>query len=348
MSNGGAQRGHTVISGFNKHVFHHFGSGTLLYADTYIPEQFIVNPMIFCEEARELKWYLDKVKIWMNPGCKLTTPFDMIANHLIEESRGDQRHGSCGVGIWETILRDGITVGEMAAKSRNEMVQYLEWVRDDYFIKRINSKSVKIIDTWEAIIYSKNQIDNYINDFLSMLKICAVSSDYIMQSYDYIVFENGQGLLLDQNIEGFGKNTTPSNTGLKNAAEMINSVVFDNNVNVEVVYVSRTYMTRHGAGRFDTETNIDKLGNIRTDFTNLTNQFQGALRYGSLDYDELEKRVVADFNKYGNKDWKLSMFFTHDNEVRLIKSKVNHDYYVSNGITKASVKKDPVRDCLGI
>ena len=27
---------------------------------------------------------------------------------FLEEHRGAGRHGSCGVGIWETLLRDGV------------------------------------------------------------------------------------------------------------------------------------------------------------------------------------------------------------------------------------------------
>lgn len=55
-SNGGAQRGHTVLkSDGTRHVFHHFGSGTLNGADTYLPEDFILNPLVFREEWEELK-----------------------------------------------------------------------------------------------------------------------------------------------------------------------------------------------------------------------------------------------------------------------------------------------------
>ena len=50
-SNGGAQRGHTVeLSDGRRHVFHHFGSGTLAGAETYLPKQFIMNPLIFVKE----------------------------------------------------------------------------------------------------------------------------------------------------------------------------------------------------------------------------------------------------------------------------------------------------------
>ena len=50
LSNGGAQRGHTVVKEGVRHVFRHFGSGTLEGADTWFPEEFILNPMIFMKE----------------------------------------------------------------------------------------------------------------------------------------------------------------------------------------------------------------------------------------------------------------------------------------------------------
>ena len=55
-SNGGAQRGHTVVTPNKvRHVFHHFGSGTFNLADTYLSEDFICNPIIFRQEYNELK-----------------------------------------------------------------------------------------------------------------------------------------------------------------------------------------------------------------------------------------------------------------------------------------------------
>ena len=54
-SNGGSQRGHTVVTPDGiRHVFHHFGSGTFNGAATYLPKEFIVNPLIFAQEYKEL------------------------------------------------------------------------------------------------------------------------------------------------------------------------------------------------------------------------------------------------------------------------------------------------------
>ena len=346
LTNGGSQRGHTVTlpgSG-TSHVFHHFGSGTFVGAKTYLPAYFIVNPMNFANEYRELltigiRFY----PILINEDCPLTTPFDMIANMMIEESRGPNRHGSCGCGIWETILRNGITVGEFAAKSPEEKTQYLEFVRDDYFRRRINSKGISGHTKWDSIIYSPNLIPNYIYDFDLLINNSIFTDDSILRVYDYIIFENGQGLLLDQNIEGYGKNTTPSNTGLQNPAQMIRDNLPDD-IDVEVVYVSRTYLTRHGVGRFDTECGAEEISSFMSvDKTNIWNEWQGSLRYGILDWNDLESRVLKDFTTYGNRDWKMSFFFTHYNESDgtccLNSIMDNHHTYISDGKTRNNIRR---------
>ena len=51
LCNGGAQRGHTVVTPDGiRHVFHHFGSGTFARATTYFGEEYILNPLAFRKE----------------------------------------------------------------------------------------------------------------------------------------------------------------------------------------------------------------------------------------------------------------------------------------------------------
>ena len=56
LPNGGAQRGHTVVTPDGKrHVFHHMSSGTFAGADTYFGANFILNPMVFMQEYCHLR-----------------------------------------------------------------------------------------------------------------------------------------------------------------------------------------------------------------------------------------------------------------------------------------------------
>ena len=145
LSNGGPQRGHTVVRSGLRHVFRHFGAGTLCGADTFFPAEFLVNPMIFMKELGELEAadeaadetadkvadkavdkaadvtadetvdetadrdggrglflpgiHMRNLKIYIHPDCLITTPYEMITNLILEEHRGNRRHGSVGVGI---------------------------------------------------------------------------------------------------------------------------------------------------------------------------------------------------------------------------------------------------------
>ena len=55
-TNGGAQRGHTVVTPNGlRHVFHHFGSGTFDGADTYLPKDFYIKSNDFHSRIRGFK-----------------------------------------------------------------------------------------------------------------------------------------------------------------------------------------------------------------------------------------------------------------------------------------------------
>lgn len=271
---------------------------------------------------------------YVHPNCLVSTPFDMIANQIIEDFRGDARHGSCGVGIWETVLRDGLTYKEMvnlyySDDEHQKFRNYLLYVRG-YFIKRISSKGIKINQEWDKIINNDGLINSYIEDFGLMVENIQMS-ETIPES-DVIIFENGQGLLLDQNITGYGKNTTPSNTGLQNPVKLIKEIKGEKDV--EVCYVSRTYMTRHGAGRFDTEYDIISF----KDLTNQVHPYQGALRFGILDTQEMIDRCLADFNKFAEHDWKISFLLTHTNEIKPeTRFFLGHRLYLSDSPTRDSI-----------
>ena len=88
---------------------------------------------------------------------------------------------------------------------------------------------------------------------------------------------------------------TPSNTGLTNPVNILNSYGWTGDV--EVCYVTRTYMTRHGVGRFDTECPKSEINKNMLDMTNVPNPFQDSLRYGKMNWNDLMKNITDDFNK---------------------------------------------------
>ena len=342
LHNGGAQRGHTVVTpDGNRHVFHHFGSGTLVGADTYLSEEFVLNPMIFRQEWEELESTKTIPKVYVNHTCRVTTPFDMILNQIIEESRDNARHGSCGMGIHETMIRDVCNYPiEMWFDSSDEAKRYyLKEIRN-YLSERLLDFGInKIPDNWKEIVNSDLLIENFISELNFMGRNISIRCDRFIEYYDCVAFENGQGLLLDQNNTAYYPHLTPSNTGIKNSLEIIAEMSCK--PDIEVCYVTRTYLTRHGAGRLDGECDKQEINPDMQDLTNVPNPHQGTLRYAKLIEKSLEERILKDFEparKYGAK---LSLAITHENEYDYVFSntfKKNFDYiYYSDGETRESV-----------
>lgn len=342
LHNGGAQRGHTVVTpDGNRHVFHHFGSGTLVGADTYLSEEFVLNPMIFRQEWEELESMKVIPKVYVNHTCRVTTPFDMILNQIIEESRDNARHGSCGMGIHETMIRDVCNYPiEMWFDSSDEAKRYyLKEIRN-YLSERLLDFGInKISDNWKEIVNSDLLIENFISELNFMGRNISIRFDRFIEYYDCVAFENGQGLLLDQNNIAHYPHLTPSNTGIKNSLKIIAEMRCK--PDIEVCYVTRTYLTRHGAGRLDGECDKQEINPDMQDLTNVPNPHQGTLRYANLVEKSLEERILKDFEparKYGAK---LSLAITHENEYDYVFSntfKKNFDYiYYSDGETRESV-----------
>lgn len=342
--NGGSQRGHTVVSPSGiRHVFHHFGSGSFEGADTYLSSEFIVNPIIFQKELSGLKRYGATMKCFIDRNCRFTTLFDMMINQMIEEYRGDGKHGSCGLGIFETIVRtkEGLnnTVFEFSNLSASAMRDYLDNIVTKYVPERLKQLGVETIPAkWIAILENKdNIIENYIDDFSQMLENIQIVKHEIIDAYEYVIFEGAQGLLLDQNNLSYMPHLTPSNTGIKNPL----AIIGERTAALEVCYVSRTYMTRHGAGRFDTECKKSDIDANIVDLTNVPNMYQDTLRYGMLVLEDLKNRICLDL---GNVNATKSLAVTHLNEYEVNRDELKtlfHEFevYGSDGMTHNDVYK---------
>ena len=73
-------------------------------------------------------------------------------------------------------------------------------------------------------------------------------------------------------------------------------------------------MTRHGAGSFESECNKAEINSLMEDKTNVPNPYQGSIRYGLLDTNELAERIKADIDSIGGNDYETSLAVTHINE----------------------------------
>jgi Adenylosuccinate synthase len=292
--NGGCQAGHTVCtSDKERHVFHHFGSGSLLDVPTFLSQFFVCNPILFFQELEHLRTLGFHPEVYAHPDCLITTFADMLINQLKEHGRGNKKHGSCGIGFHETITRSTlpelkITMSDLWNGGRRLEAQLTEICGK--YSKFRTGETFDEPQATAAFIECCNQFAHYVQPL------------GIGQCKDP-VFEGAQGLLLDQSNKEFFPHVTHSHTGMKNVNLLCAQAGISQK---EIYYVSRTYLTRHGAGPLPGEDSTLKF----EDNTNHTNPFQGALRFAPLDCSSLHSRCKADA---GSNPYKLVL--THCDQL---------------------------------
>jgi adenylosuccinate synthase len=283
--NGGAQAAHTVQTpDGRRHVFHHIGSGTFCGNATHLSRFMICNPIVFNREYDDLLKLGERPIVSVSPDAIVTLPADMLINQAVETLRGNSRHGSCGLGIGETVERTErgyqLTIRELH-DVKNAL--FKEWF--DLRISELNIQDNPII---MEFLHHDGVMNSFLHDIDLFLKRVVIREDTSLEGND-LIFEGAQGLLLDQTYGAFPY-VTRSNTGIANVCEIIRD--FDK-VSLEAIYVSRSYQTRHGAGPMRHEGDISQYFNA-VDPTNIPNQWQGTLRYGFLDIDEYQDAIKHD------------------------------------------------------
>lgn len=332
LTNGGCQRGHTVEHGDDRVVFSHLGSG-FFYADSYFSEFYMINPMIFCREYDKFMLdhqnnHLEFRTVYVDPNCVLTTPYDMLINRMVETRR--EGHNSCGYGIWETKVRDEtfdctFKWSIVSNYDREELISEVKKLRDNYYTKLISLYGIPMNSLEKEIFYSNVLIENYVDDCIRMRKLTVTHRiATLAYMYDYFVFENAQGLLLDMDVD---PNGTPSKTGMTYVETILKTSGIYQNFRpvVEPYYVTRTYLTKHGSGYLPGEcARVAISPNIQIDQTNQPNDYQGEIRYGKLGQEEIKallNRINEDSDIYVP-----TLVVTHVNEYKNIELLQYADY----------------------
>lgn len=289
--NGGAQAGHTVVTPKRRrHVFSHFGSGTLAGAATHLSRYFVASPMHYRPERRALLGLGAIPIVSIDPTCPVTTPFDVMINQAVERSRGASRHGSCGIGFGETLERHShprfaLTVADLVA---GDLERRLSLIRRHYVPLRLHQLGIEQTVT-SAMIDDDGILDTYLKDVTHFLETVCVRPLRAMAAGRKLVFEGAQGLLLDQE-RGYFPHVTRSHTGIRNATRLATELGIDR---LTVHYATRVYATRHGAGPLPRELAGKPFAGIN-DPTNQPNEHQGSLRFAWLDVDLLAASIQAD------------------------------------------------------
>lgn len=255
---GGHQAGHTVCVGDVRHVFSNFGSGTLRGARTYFKESCIIDPIGIMNEYRILCEKGVKPVLHIDPGCAICTPYDKYANEQDEEMK---EHGTCGLGVYTTILREKrgyhLLVGDMEFKP--------------VFVLKLS-----LIQAWYNQQLGAKVDMSLFNEAIDFIYDC--QDIHITSAFElatpHIVYEGSQGIMLDEKY-GFFPHVTATPLLPKTNAEGVDNLYM----------VTRAYCTRHGNGPMP---NKDNQGIIVPDTeTNQENKYQGKLRTCILDMDML-------------------------------------------------------------
>ena len=339
--NGGAQAGHTVVSpDGRRHVFGHFGAGCFLpNVATYLSSEFLVNPILFRREYEALALLGVTPLVIMHPKCLLTIPQDMMINQMVERFRGRERHGSCGVGIFETLYRSKYDF-RMHLDQALDRARIRRLTDRDYTSWHLNELGVaSVSDEDKRLLTNQNIVAHYVEDVRFMRDHVILADESALKRYSNIVFEGAQGIFLDQNNMDYFPHLTPSNTGVQNVVDCLNkSGIADEDL--EVCYVTRTYLTRHGAGRFNTECPRAMMKGVMVDQTNHHNEFQGGFRYGFFDQKMFVEHVARDIDRLGSRQPEISIAFTHaDETMDMIYNANGSNIHVSSfKMPKAKVK----------
>jgi adenylosuccinate synthase len=294
--NGGAQAGHRVVTAEaqpREHVFAQFGAGMLAGAATYLSRFMLLDPLAMVEEERHLRalGIADAFeRTTIDARALVITPFGRAVNRLKELARGDARHGSCGMGIGETVVdflehgQGALFAGDLASPDR--LRSKLRLLRQTNLVKARALRpappdSEASAREWTPLLDAEaiDQLVDAYTAFAAQARIVPGDALHaILRRPGVVVFEGAQGVLLDE-WNGFHPHTTWSTTTLENADRLLGEAGYAGRVTR--LGITRAYATRHGAGPLVTED--AELTQALPDSRNGFGDWQQGFRAGWLD-----------------------------------------------------------------
>ena len=335
LHNGTAQRGHTVdYNPHSRRVYHHFGSGTGDGVPTYFADTFWVHPAQFRKEYADLVFSSIHPSVYCHPDARVITIFDMLVDHAtmawIALQNGEREYGTCGLGSWcaiESRGRDRVYPISAYLISDAHTQYLLEQTWNDCVAVLLarGVDATQLPDFREYFepnsLKRKQLFTNFKRDLKIFFQHVTISTfENIYQLVDNIIFESGQGLGLDKDVDNDWHTT--SNTGLVNPVAILGD---RKDFSAEVCYVTRSYLTRHGIGPLEEAANKAEINADMIDKTNVPNNFQGSLRYGYLEDKAQAARIEKDWSLVQfDPRFKKEMAITHCNEFEDIYKKAKY------------------------
>lgn len=255
--NGGAQAGHNVVTASQHHTFSQFGAGTLVPGTrTMLLDPFVLHPTALLVEAEALAraGVPDALaRLSIDARCRITTPYHQAAGRLRELLRGDAAHGTCGVGVGETVrhslghpaqtlrygdllLTEAVVLEKLHAQRETLLAELRCGSGDELQVLLDESLALRWLRTARAL--ARQCPPETIESLAKQL-----------QEPGAVIFEGAQGIMLDE-WRGFHLHTTWSST----TPAALEAVLAKCGMSVTIEHfgVLRSYLTRHGAGPLPT------------------------------------------------------------------------------------------------
>lgn len=283
---GGHQAGHTVTTPTGqRHVFSNFGAGTFAGAPTFWSKYCTFHPVGYANEREAL---LDKgvqPLLFVDGLAAVTTPYDLLYNRHLEAS---QKHGSCGLGF-------GATVGRHEGPHKLHVLDLL----DDFVLTQKLASVASYYQDKLQVVYDEAVLEQQLVHFHAAIAYCrqhlrcTSGRAFFAEAattFDTLIFEGSQGLLLDQEF-GYFPHVTRAHVSSRNALAMIEEYDLPS---PELYYITRAYQTRHGNGPLTNEERPGPELHPTPYETNVFNPWQGEQRRSLLDLDQLRFTLAAD------------------------------------------------------
>lgn len=293
--NGGAQAGHNVITDDGRHhTFSQFGSGSFVpEVCTYLTPKVIIHPSALLFEERHLQevGVADALRrLHVASTCRVTTPFHQAAGRIRERARGSAAHGTCGVGVGETVRDalahpDDILLAADLLESDSLLANKLERIRTRilHSLEARGSLEARDEDTSAAREWTVLRSPEVAQNWLELIE--RIRTELILESdaelslgfgrEPDLVFEGAQGVLLDE-WQGFHPHTTWSTCTTQWAEEWLGAQgLRHEHYRLGII---RTYATRHGQGPFPSEAR--ELRPHLSEPHNDSDEWQGGFRTG--------------------------------------------------------------------
>jgi len=113
------------------------------------------------------------------------------------------------MGIEECVQRHaagyGITVEELAGWTKQDLLDRLKQIRKEYTERRAKILGIYSSNPYNEMLYNETVLENFVEEVKENVKLLSlVDADRKwLEEFQNLIFETGQGLLLDQDYEAY-------------------------------------------------------------------------------------------------------------------------------------------------